>query len=652
MTQRTIRFGKVAPDATVDFAVQELARYLKQMDPKLSVDILQSDCVNDAFKDIIWVGLDPTFASQVPEVKDAAMDDAIVIKIENSCGFITGTNSRSVLLAVYRLLEELGCAWVRPGKEGERIPQKRIENVNVNLTEVASYRHRGLCIEGAASFENIMDMIDFLPKIGMTAYFFEHYEPLTFFERWYEHKRSKYLESKPVSRDEILAMLKVFEQEMARRGILYHKAGHGWNCEPFGMDGTGWGVSDGAGIPEETKPLLAMIGGERKLHRGIPMNTNLCYSNPKVRKTIVDAIVDYSRKNPAVDIIHFWLADGSSNHCECDECRKMTPSDWYVQMLNEIDDAIAEAGLPTRIVFLIYTDLMWAPTKIKPHDSERLILMYAPITRNYGQNYRDYLEYDGELPEFKLNKIQLANSLAVNLAQLREWQKLFDGDSFVYDYHLMYAHFNDPGYELNAKNVFDDMRDLELIGINGMNSCQLTRVFFPTALPMKMMAAALWNKNAEYEPLADKYYLDAFGPDGLQVRSYMKEISNLFNIYEGASHGKGAKLGGGMVKDYAKLTQLVAGFLPIIHEHAAARAVWSEDWQHLIVHAEYVLALADVFKMLDAGDYENAAPAVQEMADILFRNELTVQKVVDPFKARSHWTRRLDPEKVLVTDVM
>ncbi len=652
MTQRTLRIGKLGQDKVVDFAVQELARYLKKMDLKLSVDILQSDSVNGAFKNIIWVGLDPAFAAEIPEVKDPLVDDAVVVRVENNSGYITGANSRSVLLGVYRLLKELGCAWVRPGIEGERIPEKRIENITVSLTEVPSYRHRGLCIEGAASFENIVDMIEFLPKIGMTAYFFEHYEPLTFFERWYEHKRNKFLKPKPVSRDEILAMMKVFEDEMGRRGILYHKAGHGWNSAPFGMDGTSWGVVDESVVPEGVKDFLAMIDGKRKLHKGIPLNTNMCYSNPKVREIMVNAIVEYCRNNPSVDIIHFWLADGKSNHCECDECRKMTPSDWFVQMLNELDDAMEAANMDTKIVFLVYTDLMWAPKYVKPKDSKRFILMYAPITRNYGQNYRDYLEYDGELPKFELNKATLSNSLAVNLAQLRQWQKLYSGDSFVYDYHLMYAHFNDPGYELNAKNVFDDMRDLELIGINGMNSCQLTRVFFPTALPMNMMAAALWNKNADYESLADKYYLDAFGPDGLLVRGYMKQISALFNVYEGPSHGKGARLGAGMCRDHATLKQLVAEFLPTIHRHAAAGKVWSEDWQHLIVHAEYVLALADVFKLIAAGDFENAAPAVQEMADILFRNELTIQKVLDPFKARSHWTRRLDPEKVLVTDVM
>ena len=169
MTQRTIRFGKVAPDMVVDFAVQELAKYLKKMDPKLSIDILQVSAVNDAFKDIIWIGLDPAISAEVPQVKDPLVDDAVVVRVENNCGYITGANTRSVLLAVYRLLEELGCAWVRPGEEGERIPAKRIENINVSLTEVPSYRHRGLCIEGAASFENIMDMINFLPKIGMTA---------------------------------------------------------------------------------------------------------------------------------------------------------------------------------------------------------------------------------------------------------------------------------------------------------------------------------------------------------------------------------------------------------------------------------------------------------------------------------------------------
>ena len=52
-----------------------------------------------------------------------------------------------------------------------------------------------------------LDMLDFLPKVGMNAYFFEHFEPLIFFRRWYNHKSNPYLDAESVSTEEILAML-------------------------------------------------------------------------------------------------------------------------------------------------------------------------------------------------------------------------------------------------------------------------------------------------------------------------------------------------------------------------------------------------------------------------------------------------------------
>ena len=118
MDSRSIRFGKLGTDTAVDFAVQELTRYLNKMDPGLSVEILQANRVEDRELPVIWVGLDPAFCAEVPQVAVPDLDDAIAISVENNSGYITGSNGRSVLLAAYRFLKELGCDWVRPGVSG------------------------------------------------------------------------------------------------------------------------------------------------------------------------------------------------------------------------------------------------------------------------------------------------------------------------------------------------------------------------------------------------------------------------------------------------------------------------------------------------------------------------------------------------------
>ena len=48
-------------------------------------------------------------------------------------------------------------------------------------------------------------------------------------------------------------------------------------------------------------------------------DTNLCYSQSEVRKRMIDAIVNHCEENSNIDMLHFWLADGTNNHCECED---------------------------------------------------------------------------------------------------------------------------------------------------------------------------------------------------------------------------------------------------------------------------------------------------------------------------------------------
>ncbi|MBQ4290359.1 MAG: DUF4838 domain-containing protein, partial [Clostridia bacterium] len=485
MNEKMIRIRKEYESPVLDFAIRDFSRYLKTMDQALSVSVFKStEKVEEPFISF-GTGYDPS------EIRDPALDDAFEVRIRQGSGRISGSNGRSVLLAVYAVLRELGCDWIRPGPDGERIPKKNLSDLSVEIRRSFRRRHRGVCVEGAVSFENVLETVDFLPKIGMNSVFLENFEPLTFFRRWYRHKSNPYLEDESVPEDEILRRIREIEKEIRGRGLLYHRGGHGWNCIPFGMDGSGWKKIPDEDVPPETVPCLAEIRGRRALWNGMPLSTNLCYSNPDIRSRMIASAVRYCADHPGIDYLHFWLADGINNHCECPACSRARPSDWYVLLLNELDEALTESGIGVRVVFLLYVDLLWAPIRRKLRHPDRFVLMFAPITRNYGETYGSVSRIESKIPPYRRNRLSFDASLAANLSQLRRWQQCFRGDSFIYDYHLMYAHFNDPGYEKCAKNLFEDMRSLPDIGLNGMISCQLLRSYFPTGLPAAAMAAAL-----------------------------------------------------------------------------------------------------------------------------------------------------------------
>ena len=130
---RKLRLAAIGNDETIRFAVDEFYRYLKLIDPGLHIDVMQLDKfapTGDA--PVIWIGEDESFSSFLPQVGDREYDDGVYISIERNNGIITGTNKRSVLLAVYFVLKELGISWVRPGADGEIIIKKEIDSIYVS----------------------------------------------------------------------------------------------------------------------------------------------------------------------------------------------------------------------------------------------------------------------------------------------------------------------------------------------------------------------------------------------------------------------------------------------------------------------------------------------------------------------------------------
>lgn len=464
---------------------------------------------------------------------DPQLDDAVTIALNQGTGVIAGSNPRAVLLGVYRALRGLGCRFLRPGTDGEVLPKLTLQQVTLSLTETASFRHRGAVIEGADSLENILQFIEWLPKAGYNSFFTQFMSISCFLKRWYAHDSNPYLEAEPFDDERCRRYEEQVWDAIALRSILHHAVGHGWTCEPLGIEGRDWEAVE-LDISPENRELLAMIDGQRDLFHKVPSETNLCYSNPAAREKICDYAVAYLKAHPGVGYLHLWLADSPHSFCECEHCREKTPSDWYLLLLNELDSRLTQEGIGTKIVFLLYYDLLFPPVEQHLQNKDRFVLMFAPISRPFSQSFADF-EAAGAPAPYQLNQSPVPRSIEENLGCLKSWQETlakgaFCPDSFDFDYYMGRAHYGDPGYCAIAKIIDRDIDHLSQLGLNGILSCQELRAAYPTGLPGYLLGLKLWDSSRGYDDIAEEYFSAAFGQQGAEIRALLEKVSDCFDI--------------------------------------------------------------------------------------------------------------------------
>ncbi len=603
--------------ATLKFAASELQKYLSAVSED-DFSLIPSYEYNKNEKNSIYLGIN--LSSGICEVDDKELDDAIYIDTNSISGLITGSNARSVLIAVYRFLKELGFSFLRPGEDGEYYPDK-LYHKKIFISEKASYRHRAICIEGSLYQKYLTDIIDWLPKAALNGYFIQFQLPKVFFDRFYEGE-TPYRGKTKLSDDDIRSIVSVAEEEMEKRSLLYHAVGHGWTTQAFGIDGSSWSVHD---EPENKyNDVLALVKGERKLWDGVPLNTNLCYSNPKARNRVTDNIVEYCKSHPETSYLHFWLADGVNNNCECENCVKKRTSDYYIMMLNELDQKLEAEGLNTKIVFLIYVDLLWKPLYERLKNNKRFVLMFAPIHRSYSSSYSPELK--GKMLPYKLNELKFPRDIGENLAYLKDWQEDFKCDSFVFDYHFMWDHYFDFGQYNHAQVVLEDIKNLEAIGLNGFVSCQIQRAFLPTCLNMNVMAESLWNKEIAFKDISDNVLLKEFGEDYPLVQDYLSKLSDLgcAKVIRGEEKIVSEKMVNNLTNSRRVIIEFTSVIKKQIEKNQSKQIVSS--WQKLEFHAELYMAMLDIYLEVAKG---NTVKSTDKVKDIVLKNEMKFKEVFD-----------------------
>ena len=135
---------KITSNTVVDFAAEELKKYLRMMMPRCGeITIEYKPEATDGFR----LGLMDAFGLDTSEAKDQSLDDILHIDTDENGGIIAGNNLRSVLQAVYKYLTINGCRWLFPGVDGEFIPIQDIAPTKYH--KLADCRYRGQCNEGA-----------------------------------------------------------------------------------------------------------------------------------------------------------------------------------------------------------------------------------------------------------------------------------------------------------------------------------------------------------------------------------------------------------------------------------------------------------------------------------------------------------------------
>lgn len=622
-------------DRTTLFAANELAHYLVKMDASIEVCMVDEPVQSNS--NCISLGCSTLFEQLLPPVNNKALDDAIYIDVKNASGIITGTNPRSVLIAVYRYLKELGCAFIRPGKDNEIIPACNPADHPVFVSEAASYRYREVCIEGAVSYEHVSDMIDWIPKVAMNGYYTQFVKPYGFFRVWYGHEANPYMPDESKTDEELAEIVAQLEDEIAERSLIYSAVGHSWSCECLGVDGSYWKKE--APPSEEIRKYLAMCNGERNWYGEVPLNTNLCYSNPEVQELMTDYMVKYAQEHPAVTNLVFWLADDEGNYCQCEECKKGTFVDFYVQMINLLDKKLTDLGMDTRIVFLLTHNI---PVFEKINNKDRVIMMLAPIFRDFSEVYPESIgdEYNIDLPVFTESDSAIFGEffkpMKNNIALLKKWQNEFSGDVEVYDYLLIWFHFMDPGYMFCAETISKDIKNFHASGINGISSCQGQRVFFPTGLPMVTMAETLWNRNAEFEKIRDDYLTSAFGKDGMKLGTLLEaigkpEITRIMTSAEALDWNKtkGDETIALIKKSYDPINELEALIQHNVNDTSHPDAV-KESWKYLEFYPEYARLYMDVWiASFGEADIEKTRQVAVKLVEYVNRNEKYLHRVLD-----------------------
>ena len=628
-----LKINKLISASPVDYAAEELRKYLRMMMPECGdIEIKYAPEATDGFR----LGLMQDLGLDVSDAKEPELDDILYIDCDTEGGIIAGDNPRSVLLAVYEYLRQNGCRWLMPGVDGEFIPMQDI--VPVKYRHAPTSRYRGWCNEGYEYQPDMIDAIEFVPKVGMNVFMMEFFIPAVYYRRYYNHDFNRMNRApEPVTEAQILQWKRQCEAELSRRGLSFHDIGHGWTTQPFGIDtskGGGFEEENEAALTPEQRQYLPEINGVRKLWEGLPNHTQFCMSNPKARTIIAEYVASYAENHTNSDYLHVWLADGRLNHCECAECQKRTPSDWYVMLLNEIDEKLTEKNLNTRIVYIAYTETIWAPETEKLKNPDRFAMLFAPSTRRYSEPLK-ITDENPVITPYVRNKNTGRKEIDQLFWHFKDWTRDWHGANLSYEYHFWRHFIYDVAGVSMSKILNKDIKFYGENNIHGVIEDGSQRCFFPTGLAFYTYARTLYDASLSFEEIAEDYFSTAFGEDWRKFYDSLERLGDAFgHAYlcgdENKNTGRSELYNPDKVDSLKTVRGIIEEGRRLIEEHYNSDyRVRTVSVRLLEFHANYAQKLAEVLVLKAVGKDSEAIELFEELTAETGAREIEFERWYD-----------------------
>ncbi len=636
---------KITSSPVVDFAAEELKKYLRMMMPECGeIPIAYDPEAKEGFR----LGVMADFGLDTSEAPDNNLDDILHIDTDKDGGIISGNNVRSVLLAVYRFLTMNGCRWLFPGVDGEIIPMKEVEGVKFH--KMASNRYRGWCNEGAEYQSNMLEAIDFAPKLGMNIFMLEFFAP-GYYNFYYEHRNNTAnREPEPVTKETLVQWKKQCEVEISKRGLQFHDIGHGWTTKGLGIDPeTRFTEEEWEKRPEyiAAKDYIALFDGKRAIYHGDPWLTNFCMSNPEARRLVAKAVVDYAEISTNVDFLHVWLSDMVNNHCECEECVKKTATDWYMILLNEIDDELIRRGLDTHIVMICYYDTLFAPEVERLNHPDRFTILLAPITRTYTEGVAQRPVSTANLPKYVRNKVDLPTASDTGIAFAKSWQDTCNVDILVYEYHFWY----NMAYEFSttrfAQIINEDIKGYKYHKFGGTIEDGSQRGFFPNGFPFYTYGHTLFDTDLDFEALKEDYFSHIYGEDWKEVVTFLEKLGELidhkFMAGENSANPEiGQYYNPAMAEKLRQVRPLVEEFKPFVEAHKNSPVrTQTVAYRILRRYLEYACGIADVMILKSVGAGKEAKELYNKFIADFGKYEYELERYFDIFTLANAMYKRV-----------